>query len=90
MLSFLLALVWNICIVIIGFVIFAVLLLLMGYISDMIDYLSMRWTEERLEQERQRHDCKYCFYYKDGKCLTQFENDCKENNYFIWTAKESK
>lgn len=73
----------------VAYVVFSIALLLLGYISEMIDYLVMRYTEKRSEEERQRHDCTYCFYYKNGKCLTRYEKDCKSNDYFIWYPKEN-
>lgn len=54
-----------------------------------IDILNEK-QKEREEFERQRHDCNYCFFFRNGKCHTQFEQDCRDNNFFIWYPKENE
>ena len=90
LLSILINFIWYIVLVLVASVVLIAILLFFDYVSDMIIYISQKRTEQRVEEERQRHDCSYCYYYKKGKCLTQYEKDCKENNYFIWLQKEKK
>ena len=54
-----------------------------------IDILNEK-QKEREEFEIQRHDCNYCFFFRNGKCHTQFEQDCRDNNFFIWYPKENE
>lgn len=61
---------------------------LIWMLSDLfIDFLNKK-QKQREEEEKQRHDCNFCYFYKDGKCQTQYEEDCKTRNYFIWYPKE--
>lgn len=64
----------------------SLLVLLFLYSADMLCQIIEHNAKEREEQER---DCNYCFHYRDGKCLTRYERDCKENDYFIWSPKEN-
>ena len=64
------------------------LFVIFDVLSDMIIEISKDNEMKRLREEQQRHDCKYCLYYRNGKCLTQLEKDCKENDYFVWSPKE--
>lgn len=64
------------------------LVLLLLYSADMLCEIIEYKAKEREEEERKRHDCRYCEYYRDGKCQTQYEQDCKERDYFIWYEKK--
>lgn len=56
--------------------------------SDIVIDIFKEKQKEREELERQRHDCNYCYFYRDGKCHTQFEQDCRDNNFFVWYPKD--
>jgi len=55
-------------------------------ISDLLTGLIDEWKE----QKRQRYDCNYCCYFKDGKCKSVFETLCKQNNKMMWNKDENK
>ena len=66
----------------------SLLVLLFLYSADMFCEIIEYKAKEREEQERRRHDCRCCEYYRDGRCITQFEELCKERDYMIWFPKE--
>lgn len=64
------------------------LIFLLWSLSELLMKIISNSQIKREEEEAKKHDCNYCCFFKDGKCQTNFEEDCKSRNYFIWYPKD--
>ena len=88
MLLFLSAILWFITITLGASLLLIGLMNLFNWVTEKIDFILQYKEQQRKEEDRRRHNCSYCYYYREGKCVTQFEQDCKDRDYFIWLPKE--
>lgn len=57
------------------------------FIIYILSDLLISLIDEKREYRRQRNDCNYCYYFKDGKCESVFETLCRQNNKMMWKSK---